>query len=284
MLGTPAERERIAEGLAKTRGASWTFASEELRNCEVDNAIKQKEMAERLQARGSILQPSVLDTSHVTAADHSSNLRDGDPREGLESAKAELAMAEVERDEAGEVVDRALQRLAKAEADVAEYEGLDERIDAWHISETRSGRVADMPYSLIAASREKAAATDRLEHANRAQRKLSAELKSAEQRVQQRQREVSVWAQRVMVQEHAEAKAAKREALLAEADELGAELEALFVCSFPSAGGLPPITPSIMQALNRQSRPRTEHAPLLLEPHKQQWMKLHAKLLEDSES
>jgi hypothetical protein len=110
-------------------------------------------MAEHLQARSCVPQP-VADASSAPVP----VIEDaGDPREGLKSALDDLAQAEMLRDDAREVVDRAMQRVAKAEEDIAQFDDLDAKVAAWEIGQVRSNRVADMPYALIAASRERAA-------------------------------------------------------------------------------------------------------------------------------
>jgi hypothetical protein len=279
MLGTIEERQAIAEGLAKTRGQAWAIASEELRNCEIDGAIRQREMADHLQGRSFVQQP----VSESSSAPAPVLEETGDPCESLKSSLDDLARAEAARDEAGEVVDRALQRLARAEGDAAEYEGLEAKIDAWHIAETRGGRVGDMPYSLIAAARERSAAIDRLEHANRAHRALALELKDAERRVQELQRAASVAAQRIVLK-RAEERAADLQNLMDEADEIRAELEALAGCAFPNAGGLVQVSPPILAALNRPSRERGQHTQAVLELHKRHWQSMHKELLADPEA
>jgi hypothetical protein len=229
-----------------------------------------------MQARPVLPLPAVsVDTGNSVIPEHA-----GDPNEALKAALADLAQAEMARDDAGEVVDRALQRLARAEADVAEHEGLEAKIDAWHIAETRSGRVADMPYTLIAAARERSASVDRLEHASRTHRALAAELRDAEHKVQAARRAASIWAQRVVL-EHAEKRAEALEQLMETADDVRAELEALAGCAFPNAGGLCQVTPSILAALNRPSRERGQHTALVLQPHKDHWQAMHAKLLHE---
>jgi hypothetical protein len=279
MIGSQEERQAIAESLAKMRGQAWAFASEELRECEIDNAIRQREMAERLQARTVLPSPVVLDTSHVTTVVEDC----GDPCDGLKSALADLAEAEMLSDDAGEVVDRALQRVAKAEEDIAQHDGLDAKIAAWEIGQVRSDRIADMPYALIAASRERAAANDRLEHAHRAHRTLALELKNAERKVQECQRAASIAAQRVVLK-RAEERADDLQRLMDDADEIRADLEALAGCAFPNAGGLVQVSPVILAALNRPSRERGQHTAMVLQPHKQRWQSMHAELLADPDA
>jgi hypothetical protein len=278
MIGSQEERQAIAEGLAKTRGASWAFASDELKECEISNAVRAREMAQHLQARPGLPQPSV-DTSHVTTVveDH------GDPREGLRAALDDLAQAEMARDEAGEHTDHALKRIAAAEEALTEFRDFDARVDAWTISEVRGGRVSEMPHSLIRASHERAVANDRLEHAHRAHRTLANELRDAERRVQEHQRAASIWAQKCVLKQ-AEQRAADLQNLMDDADELRADLEALAGCAFPNAGGLVQVTPAILAALNRPSRERGQHTAMVLGPRKEKWQKMHSELLQDPDA
>jgi hypothetical protein len=59
---------------------------------------------------------------------------------------------------------------------------------------------------------------------------------------------------------------------------------AFYTCSFPAAGGLPPISPAVQQALNSVCRTRAEHAPLLLQPFREEWAAKHAELLADPDA
>jgi hypothetical protein len=284
MIGTQEERQAIAESLAKMRGQAWAFASEELRNCEIDGAIRAKEMAAHMQGRPALPQPSVmLDASNTTGDLPKSGEPVGDPRDGLKAALDALAQAEMARDDAGEHTDRALQRVAAAEEALAEFRDLDARVDAWTIAEIHGDRVSDMPHSLIRASQERAVANDRLEHAHRAHRTLAGELRAAETRVQACRRNAAIQAQRVVLR-RAEERAAELQNLMDDADELRADLEALAGCAFPNAGKLVQVTPAILAALNRPSRERGQHTAVVLEPHKRRWQSMHSELLSDPDA
>jgi hypothetical protein len=135
---------------------------------------------------------------------------EGDPRDGLRRALAELSEAERLRGTAAETAERALQRMARCEAELEGYADLDARIDAWSIGQVRSGGPAELPYTLASAARERAVAQDRLEHARRAHTALVGEIRAAEQAVLDKKQQASKAAQRV---------------LIARADTLAADLE-----------------------------------------------------------
>jgi hypothetical protein len=277
MIGTAQQRAEMAAILEKTRGQAWALGSEEWREMEISGAVRQKEMEQHLQARSFVPQP-IVQPANATPVDVIEDT--GDPREGLREARAALAEAEQARDDAGETVDRALRRMAKAESDLAQFDSLNGKIDAWHIAQVRTGGTGEMPYALASASRERAAATDRLEHAHRAHQALTGELKDAESKVQQCQRAASLRAQRVLL-EQAEERAEALERLMATADDIRAELDALAQCSFPNAGGVCQVTPPILRALNMVSKPRDELTPLDLQPFKERWQEQHARLLNE---
>jgi hypothetical protein len=280
VLGTQEQRQSALEFLTKAKGREMAVWSDSWREMEVDNVIRQWEAKERGAATQVIAMPTTPYAQTAPVSDVSGHEWSGNPCDGLKSAQADLAQAEMERDEAGEHCDRALRRVASAEEDIAQYEGLESKIDAWNISQVRSGANAEMPYALANASRQRTAAVEKHQQSTRARNRLANELRDRERRVQQCQHEVSVWAQRVLI-EQAEERAEALERLMATADDIRAELDALAQCSFPNAGGICQVSPLILRALNLVSKPRDQLTALELQPLKERWQEQHEKLLQE---
>src|SRR5689334_17131901 len=129
MIGTPEQREAIAAGLERTRGAAWAFGSEAWREMEIDNAVRAAESADAMRSRQRFTPRPLSPATHPESGGASPMpaWRGGDPREGLRAAKAELAEATRARAEASEHAERALRRVAKAEEDIAAFDGLDDK-------------------------------------------------------------------------------------------------------------------------------------------------------------
>ena len=87
-----------------------------------------------------------------------------------------------------------------------------------------------------------------------------------------------------MLLDKAEEIAGNLEGLIADADDMRLELDALAATTFPNSGGITPITPTIKRALDLTSRTRDQHTPAMLASHRERWMRLFTSLLADADA
>ena len=103
--------------------------------------------------------------------------------EALRTARREFANA-AELDRARSACDRAQQCVTRAEQELQRFAPLDPEISEWTAAQVRDDLDEPMPHHLLVAQGDRAAATDRLNHADRAQQRLAAGLRHCEANAQ----------------------------------------------------------------------------------------------------
>jgi hypothetical protein len=99
-LADPEERAEVAPSVAKSLANRWAAMSEATREIEIDNALAVREYSAWLAERQAIQAPPLLEEDAVIIA-----AANGDPRDGLRKALAELAVATEARGAAAETAE-----------------------------------------------------------------------------------------------------------------------------------------------------------------------------------
>jgi hypothetical protein len=172
-----------------------------------------------------------------------------DPLAAVAEAKATHAEAIAALETAGDVFDRATDRLTKAEADLASYDGLDDRVEDWTVQRLKEGRSTDLSLDLKQQLVDRARARDRVEIARGAHTRLARELHDAEIACQSAER-VARAAATAYLMHHAESMADDLIMIEAEAVKLRSILHGFASASLPGLHGVFALSPKITRALN----------------------------------
>jgi hypothetical protein len=259
----------MTEAHLTQHGPAWTAADAELR----DRSLKQAQ-DEIAIAHG------IAVWTHPGEQDETIDWSEP-PRIGLRRALAERDRAKLDRDKAGAVAQRAAERVKLCEAELDQCSDLDEQIDQFHLQALREGTNSELPYALSVAAQDRDRGKDRLEHAIRANRTVTDELRQAERHLQQQQSVVGRWATKIIL-DHAEQLAAEWQAVQNEADARRAMLHALSYAHFPAQGGPPSLSPRVLGVIKAENAPPDQTLPAI-EPRKAEWLALHATILADPE-
>jgi hypothetical protein len=196
--------------------------------------------------------------------------------EALRTARREFANA-AELDRARSACDRAQQCVTRAEQELQRFAPLDPEISEWTAAQVRDDLDEPMPHHLLVAQGDRAAATDRLNHADRAQQRLAAGLRHCEANAQIAEKRLKAIA-RACLMVGAKAVAVELAEVQSRALSLQKQFMSLAQSSLPgrnsSAAALPP---SVIRAING---PVPQRKPALVE----QWQDRHRALVAGAEA
>jgi hypothetical protein len=201
------------------------------------------------------------------------------PRDALRQAQQAHRAALADRDRAAELAERAEQRAAAADAELADFADLDEKITAHYVRQIESDATAELPYPLARAQAERGKVVDKIAAAHKAHARLAAQAKAAEQHVQQALQQLQAAATRVITQ-HAEAMANELIEAEQNARDKRTQLLSLARSWLPSGHPGPTALPARVHKLLTSAPPQaTEDGDAI-----KRWRAWHERLVDDADA
>jgi hypothetical protein len=201
------------------------------------------------------------------------------PRDALRAAQQAHREAVAARDRAQELADRAKQRAEQADAELADYADLDERITAFYVRQIESDAQAELPYPLARAQAERGKVVDKIAAAHKPHARLAGQTKAADQQVQQAHRQLQAAATRVITQ-HAEELADELADAEQDACDKRTQLLSLARSWLPLGQPGPTALPPRVQKLLTNAPPRAHEDGDAIA----RWRDWHQRLIDDADA